>query len=435
MVDTDRLRKLSNEMLNGLERHLREPSAPRGISGWYWDHEDIQHMRKLVDAIDARWRDKFSFPYLWNLIRSIAKDALEEGERQEARNAVIDQFLESLEEFDEEWECIVGVEGLRLEIPQVEIGHVAFYPHNPPDGDLALMVGRYLSRVESEDEREARRALYEEALKGVKSYAKITVCADAWRAHANAIDQVELALSAIRCLAPSARDKFTISDDSIPPQLTVVGHSFSQRRLIFSRRIHPPTAPPIDAITDQTVKGFISYKLGTEDLEHLNELGLGEISEALKAKQPSDLQKKILRAVRWSGEARLSPVVDDAYVKNMIALETLLSYPDDRSITQRLREGAALLLGRNEAERKAIAGEIADLYGKRGRVVHSGRGVNIEDLRKLENYVTHCLAGMLRLGLRSDKEFRNWIETQRFTTSADYEPMYRVLFADGPVHF
>jgi hypothetical protein len=365
----------------------------------------------------------------------MAKDALEEGERQEARNAVIDQFLESLEEFDEEWECIVGVEGLRLEIPQVEIGHVAFYPHNPPDGDLAVMVGRYLSSVESENEREAERALYEEVLKEVKSYAKITIGVDAWQAHANAIDQVELALSAIRCLAQSARGKFTISDGSIPPQLTVVGHSFSQRRLVFSRRIHPSTAPPANAITHQTVKGFVSFKFGVDDLKHLNELGLEEISEALKAKQPSDLQKNILRAVRWSGEARLSPVVDDAYVKNMIALETLLSYPDDRKITQRLREGAALLLGRDVSERKDIAKEVADLYGKRSKVVHSGRGVNIEDLRKLENYVTCCLAAVLRLGLRSRTEFKNWIETQRFTTSADYEPMYRVLFADGPVHF
>jgi hypothetical protein len=49
----EHLRKLANEMLSGLERHLREPSAPLGISGWYWDHEDIQRMRKLVDAINA----------------------------------------------------------------------------------------------------------------------------------------------------------------------------------------------------------------------------------------------------------------------------------------------------------------------------------------------------------------------------------------------
>lgn len=432
-MDTDHLRGLANEMLSGLERHLKEPSAPHGVSGWYWDQEDIQRMYKLVDAINARWPDKFSFPYLRNLIQSMAKDALAEGERRETRNAVIDRLLESLEEFNEEWECIVGVEGLRLEVPQMEIGCATFYPHNPPAGDLFLMLDRYLSKVESGDDQQTQRALYEEALKAVKSYAKITICADAWQAHLNAIDQVELALSAIRCLARSARGKFTISDDFIPPQLTVIGHSFLQRRLVFSRRIHPSTIPPADAITHQTVKGLIHYKLGPDDLKHLNELGLEEISETLKAKQPSDLQKKILRAIRWSGEARLSPVVDDAYVKNMIALETLLSYPDDKSITQRLGEGAALLLGRDVSERKDIAKEVANLYGKRSKVVHSGRGVNIEDLRKLENYVTCCLAALLRLGLRSDTEFRNWIETQRFTTSSDYEPMYRVLFADGPM--
>lgn len=114
-------------------------------------------------------------------------------------------------------------------------------------------------------------------------------------------------------------------------------------------------------------------------------LGLDRMWDILKAPHPSELQKRLLLAIEWTGQAynELSP--PSGFLKAAIALEILFTQNEkvliNASILSQISESIALILGDSTAKRLEIEGELKRLYSMRSAIAHAGKNdVPQEDL-------------------------------------------------------
>lgn len=118
-------------------------------------------------------------------------------------------------------------------------------------------------------------------------------------------------------------------------------------------------------------------------------------------KRLNPLEERVLRAVEWIGEASQEASIQSGFLKAAIALELLLVNKDSShispSITARLSETVALLLGSTPEKRAELERLTKKLYGIRSAVAHSGASsVGWEDLSHLLNIgraAVHTLLG------------------------------------------
>lgn len=93
-----------------------------------------------------------------------------------------------------------------------------------------------------------------------------------------------------------------------------------------------------------------------------------------------------------------------AFLSLMMSLETLLNR-DQGETRYRISRNAAVLLGKNKEEAEMIFSEVRDLYGKRSKLVHTGKRNSIasEDLRKLRYYVRESIKEVYKTGKTKDE--------------------------------
>jgi hypothetical protein len=88
-----------------------------------------------------------------------------------------------------------------------------------------------------------------------------------------------------------------------------------------------------------------------------------------------------------------------SFLTLMISLEALLN-PGEQELTYRISRNAAVLLGKKDNNSKDIFNEIKKLYGKRSKIVHTGKSdiINGEDLFKLRYYVRDLIKEINKIG-------------------------------------
>jgi hypothetical protein len=86
----------------------------------------------------------------------------------------------------------------------------------------------------------------------------------------------------------------------------------------------------------------------------------------------------------------------DALLHYVVALEALFG-EDSREgeMTRRISQRAAVLVGRDDAERLSVAEEIKNVYNIRSRVVHGGAEPTERDLETLRAVVRRAILGRL----------------------------------------
>ncbi|HHT9112520.1 MAG: hypothetical protein HZA47_11955 [Planctomycetes bacterium] len=93
-----------------------------------------------------------------------------------------------------------------------------------------------------------------------------------------------------------------------------------------------------------------------------------------------------------------------AFLSLMISLETLLNL-NNQELSYRVSRNTAVLLGKNCENSKNIFAEVKSLYGKRSKLVHTGKHETIthQDMLCLRNYVRDVIKEMTKIG--GDRNF------------------------------
>jgi hypothetical protein len=120
-----------------------------------------------------------------------------------------------------------------------------------------------------------------------------------------------------------------------------------------------------------------------------------------------------LRAVHWFSSALQQQELENAFLCQIIALETIFSTEKGNPIANSVSEGVAFILGQNLDARKRLKKTIKDYYGKRSGVSHGGKKVIMEsDYFNLMNIVGSLIVHLNKKidEFSSQKEFMEWLE-------------------------
>jgi hypothetical protein len=144
-------------------------------------------------------------------------------------------------------------------------------------------------------------------------------------------------------------------------------------------------------------------------LRHL--LALSALSRVAK---PETAGEVLLTSFRWAGRASVEPKREQSFLLFAIALEAATLPVHNQEITYRLSLRVARLLGRSREQRAEVKKSVADLYGVRSKIVHSGSyEVTDEDLGRLRWLTKRVLLRLLRrrsLWKSSPSDLDRWLD-------------------------
>jgi len=114
----------------------------------------------------------------------------------------------------------------------------------------------------------------------------------------------------------------------------------------------------------------------------------------------NSLEKKIYRSIDWTAQALREPNKGSAFIKAMIALESLLKIDEKGwftpSIVAQISESTAQILGSSIEDCVKIATDIKRLYSIRSSAVHSGNNdVQQDDLSTIIHYTRQVIFTLL----------------------------------------
>jgi len=166
--------------------------------------------------------------------------------------------------------------------------------------------------------------------------------------------------------------------------------------------------------------GGMSYTINNENLKKMRKHSLRVIN-GLLTKKLSQFEREMLRAIKWYGNAvdMTDPVLK--FLNYAIVLEVLLSkqqHDSDRSITDKLAEGAAFLWSKEYADRKKMKSMIKKLYDIRSAIVHRGKHL-VEDkyIRQIEWIGLILILKLIKNQYKFDKkdDLLDWIDKKRLS--------------------
>jgi hypothetical protein len=167
--------------------------------------------------------------------------------------------------------------------------------------------------------------------------------------------------------------------------------------------------------------GSLTFKIDKHNLGKMRKNGFSELSKMLKMSRRdlTPFEREILLAINWYGMAvdMTDPVLK--FLSYAIVLEVLLSKQErdsDRTITDKLAEGVAFLLGEGYENRKQIKQDVKKIYALRSAIIHGGRDFVEDKESRLVEYI--ALRSIWRLikkrkAFPSKQALLDWVEKRR----------------------
>lgn len=128
--------------------------------------------------------------------------------------------------------------------------------------------------------------------------------------------------------------------------------------------------------------------------------GFDKIWSIISKNNLTEIESKIILSIDWIGQSTNERSSTDAFLKAAIALEVLLTYNDKSpitpSITYRLSENSALILGKKMSDRIKIERKIKSLYSRRSSIVHAGKhSAEEKEIFQMLSYVRAIIMELL----------------------------------------
>jgi hypothetical protein len=123
---------------------------------------------------------------------------------------------------------------------------------------------------------------------------------------------------------------------------------------------------------------------------------------------PTEISRRIAKALDWLGQARLDPDPEAALVKTVTGIEALLILGANERIQRNLVSRTASLLATSQARRQRLRGAVKALYDCRCCIVHGGRNprrsISNDVADKLLLLTAHALAARNFTSARAMRE-------------------------------
>jgi hypothetical protein len=150
--------------------------------------------------------------------------------------------------------------------------------------------------------------------------------------------------------------------------------------------------------------------------------GFLAVSDVLRKGSLSDLEDRIITAVRWAGRARVDERREESFLFFAVALETLLLGDQTTDLQYKLRLRCAHLVASESLEsRKLVSGQVVKLYRTRSKIVHTGIfDVTDNELYLIQRYARGAILVLLSRepfkSMPSASQLEDWFESMALST-------------------
>ena len=314
-------------------------------------------------------------------------------------HAKVKDKIKELRTFSEKYTVVMPIGGIRLDgMRSLKIGNVKigfFRKRKFPFREL-----RKFPRLSS----------FLEGLEG-QLVGIVEVEGETLKANEKALSEVSKALNAVRLYVLTFHSRSSDVQIRIMPEIMIgrTGPTLLDR-----------TKKDILYSGEQRA-GVMPFVINNENLKKMRSLRFDDVKSLLK-KGPIELspfERELLLAINWYGVA--VDMTDSVlkFLNYAIVLEVLVSKQEkdsDRTITDKLAEGVAFLLGRGYNNRVKIKRDIKTLYGIRSSIVHRGKqSVEVKHLRLIEYVALILILELLkkRKEFPTKRDLLEWIEKRR----------------------
>lgn len=149
----------------------------------------------------------------------------------------------------------------------------------------------------------------------------------------------------------------------------------------------------------------------------LAEIGALRASRLLASARPMEMDQRILSALAWAGRANAEVLPEEAFLRRMIALESLVTKATPTpGVARRVRSRVAAILTLDRVRYDRTCNRMQELYSLRSELVHSGgvRPITDKDSDELRLLVYKTLTAFLTdarfKSVRTSHQFERWCD-------------------------
>lgn len=166
---------------------------------------------------------------------------------------------------------------------------------------------------------------------------------------------------------------------------------------------------------------FRPRALSLEQLSILEPKLYKRVNTLLALESPTLLEARLVTALSWAGRAATERRLDEAFLFNVIALESALTKEEKTTgVTEKTCRRAALVQGGSYAKRKNSFETARKLYTKRSKLVHAGavQSLTDEELAQAAEYCRKVLSTLLTRApfraMREEASLEEWFAKREF---------------------
>lgn len=329
---------------------------------------------------------------------------------RKAIRAQVEEFLSTLSSRVALHTIFLPLQGITLSPRELKIGCGTLW-----DTDRSTLSAEISALKTSDD----RKRFFLESFIETPCYVSVEVEGDFEFARVQALHQAQSVVDILNlCLASSRHRRAGYK------KICLLGHpsegrqSFLGRTTPFSR---PATGPTYSF--HGIAEPSRLYEIRPEDVDRWTKNGLPTLVEAVLSEDPppGSIAARIKRSITWYGKAINADTIEEQFVGLSIALEALLVGSEGLdpkqswgSITERLAEAVAFLIGENYANRVRLASHTKALYGMRSGIVHRGETVSASNLVSLDGIVSATMWAFVRHQFPAFEAFADWLDAQKY---------------------
>jgi len=310
----------------------------------------------------------------------------------------------------------IPLQGIELKLPRLDIDEVALYPRDGgPFGETISGLGTELGSEEIERRFAASPC-----------YAAIDIEGDMEFAKETALAKTQKAVHILRFLL-SLKDR--PHDFRHMAKIGIVGQtSIVPAQVLFHVRL--PSGAKEKHPEGQRGAAFsrpvdFDWPVDSSQVCTWKHYGLQEIERSFFGSQdPRDdsIPNRIRRAIEWYSQSMNADSEAEQFVAMAVALESLLVGDEGKgpganwgSITQRIADRVAYLIGQDYDARVGMSKKAKQLYGIRSGIVHQGEPVSAEDLVAMRGLAREAIVAFLEQGFTSWAGFLEWERREKYS--------------------
>ncbi len=379
--------------------------------------EAVATFTRLTTNIQCQpeWEGKFSEKYISTKLRKIL--AALSSQTPESLIPQLENFVEHLQSFQKVQECVMPIQGLKLEVEELHLGSITFRPADQQQLDhLRERAEKTILTMKLSDDEKQHwllhyRKVIEERLGAFDTLAFSKSIAEVDQARVNALDAIDMVLNVLRFFAPYTQDFPEYVGLGLPGNFSKAAYS----SFVFSEDGSFNTDFPSSG-------RHLPFKVDKEFLE-LHGNSLKSFSEIIANPTRTELENRILVAIQWAGKAQSDSQPQQQLLSLITALECLLNPTDGRPFRIGLSESAALLIGKEDlGQRVRLFDFLASMYDKRSKVSHGGSidiaNSEIRSLQGITGAVIMKIVGV-RANFMTRKELESCLGRARLGATLD----------------